>query len=406
MPRRSTLAVGILFVALPWLATSCGTKTPTEPGLPTSITSVPVSEWFLNSPQAESRELLIDGRPTAVEWNVAGEPTYVLMHGNLAGGGGDFFLAVRSVWSYDARFGNPAPPMGIYFLLQWPDPSFSTLDRPLVNDSVSIFDQEGNQIYDCNAGDDGLVRPRTWHRSPIEEDQVVVEIFSDSLGSYPADNWRWGAETTDPVFPSSSVEFTGASGDTVGQFNHPAAGFAEDRFDFGSGPVDDEGQRSFIQNYTQYPDGIVPIMIASKGTRDTRLNRGKPTSYVIWSYVEKPLTACDSLNPVRIDDSSVRDKTWNRGDYVPAWRDTFPTLSQADILARGTWNASKWNLELRRDLVAYNKVDRNHPETWIPWPDDVPLEPGRHYVVRFTVYDASSTRGSRSELIPLYLKPR
>ena len=60
MPRRSRLHVGILFVALPWLVISCGTKTPTEPGLETSVTAVAAPEQFLNSPQGEARELLID----------------------------------------------------------------------------------------------------------------------------------------------------------------------------------------------------------------------------------------------------------------------------------------------------------------------------------------------------------
>ena len=72
--------------------------------------------------------------------------------------------------------------------------------------------------------------------------RVRLEIFSDSLGSYPADNWRWGAGTTDPVFPSSIIEFQGASEDTMGATQHPVAGFMEDRWDMGGGPVDDVGR--------------------------------------------------------------------------------------------------------------------------------------------------------------------
>ncbi|HEY3157002.1 MAG TPA: ethylbenzene dehydrogenase-related protein [Candidatus Eisenbacteria bacterium] len=399
MPRRTTIRAGILFAILPWFAISCGTKTATQPGLSESITAMPAPEQFLTSPQGESRELLINGRPTPIEWNIAGPPTFVLMHGG--GGAGDFYLSIRSVWSTD-RFGAPA---AMYFLLQWPDLSASVLERPVVNDSVDILDDQGNLLVDCRdktdslgnviPGNDVLLRPTSWHRSNIEEDQVVVEIFSDSLGSYPADNWRWGAGTTDPVFPSSTVEFANAAsdGDSLGQFTHPAAGVVEDRYDVGAGPVDDEGRLCFIENFTLYPNGIVPKFIASKGSRDTRLNRGHPVAYTIWSYVHAQLTACDSLNPVRIDDSGTRDKTWNPGDYVPSYELIFPTLSQFDVLARGGWDAGKWNLEIRRRLST-------------PWPDDVELVPGRTYMMRVTVYDASSTRGSRSALLPLKLRLR
>jgi hypothetical protein len=399
MPRRTTIRVGILFAILPWFAISCGTKTATQPGLSESITSMPAPEQFLTSAQGESRELLINGRPTPIEWNIAGPPTFVLMHGE--GGAGDFYLSIRSVWSTD-RFGAPA---AMYFLLQWPDLSASVLERPIVNDSVDVLDDQGNLLVDCRdktdslgnvvPGNDVLLRPTSWHRSNIEEDQVVVEIFSDSLGSYPADNWRWGAGTTDPVFPSSTVEFANAAndGDSLGQFTHPAAGVVEDRYDTGAGPVDDGGDQCFRENFTLYPNGIVPNFIAGKGARDTRLNRGHPVAYTIWYYVRQQLSACDSLNPVRIDDSGVRDKTWNPGDYVPSYMLIFPTLSQFDVLARGGWDAGKWNLEIRRKLAT-------------PWPDDVELVPGRTYMMRVTVYDASSTRGSRSALLPLKLKLR
>ena len=235
MPRRSKIRAGILFVLIPCFAISCGTKTATQPGLDESVTSLPAPEEFLTSAQQEHRELLLDGRPTPIEWNVTSQPTFALMRG--IGGGGDFLLGLRSLWTYN-RFGAP---QAIYFLLQWPDLTPSYLERPVVNDSVDILDDQGNLLVDCRAkydslgnvvqpGNDALLRPTSWHRSSIEEDQVVVEIFSDSLGSYPADNWRWGAGTTDPVYPSSTVEFQGAvfDSDHVGQFEHPAAGFMEE----------------------------------------------------------------------------------------------------------------------------------------------------------------------------------
>jgi hypothetical protein len=415
MPRSSIVRAGILFAVLPWFAISCGTKTATEPGLNQSVTAVSTPEQFLNSAQQEHRELILDGRPTPIEWNIAGAPTYVLLHG--IGGGRDFLLAMRSVWTYD-RFGAP---QAVYFLFQWPDGTPSVLDHPIVNDSIDILDDLGNLLVDCRdhfdslgtfvPGNDALIRPTSWHRSSIEEDQVTVEIFSDSLGSYPADNWRWGAGTTDPAFPSSVIEFQGAAsgGDNQGQFDHPAAGLMEDRYDTGSGPVRDQGNVTYAANFAQYPDGVVPLLIASKGVRDTRLNRGHPTSYVVWKNTPaRPLTACDSLNPVRVDDSSVRDKTWNPGDYVPGWILSLPTASQFDVLARGNWGSGKWSLEVRRNLTTYFKpvTDSVNVSSWTPWWDDVQLVEGRHYKMRITIYDASSTKGSQSILLPFYLKPR
>jgi hypothetical protein len=402
MPRSAKIRTGILCAVLPWFVISCGTKTATQPGLSQSVTAVASTEQFLDSPQQEHRELLIDGRPTPIEWNVAGSPDFILMKGQ--NGGGDFLLSLRSLWTYD-KFGAPA---GIYFLLQWPDPTQSVLQRPIVNDSVDVFDDQGNATFDC-ATDDRLVRPTSWHRSDLEEDQVVIEIYSDSLGDYPADNWRWGAATTDPVFPTSNVEFVGATEDTLGQTTHPSAGFMEDRYDVGGGPVDDEGRVTYHDNFHVYANGIVPDSIVSKGTRDTRLNRGKPTAYTIWGYVAKPLSACELQNPVRVDDSSVRDKSWNPGDYVPSQILRFPSLSQLSVLARATWSSGKWNLEVRRDLISYDKradLVGNRPDLWVPWADDVPLTPGRQYAMRVTIYNASSSRSSRSPLIPLYLRPR
>jgi hypothetical protein len=185
----------------------------------------------------------------------------------------------------------------------------------------------------------------------------------------------------------------------------------EDRWDLGSGPVDDVGRVTFHDNFTLYPNGIVPDSVASKGTRDTRLNRGKPVAYTIWGYVARQLDLCDSsgawqLNPVRVDDSSIRDKTWNPGDYVPGQILRFPTLSQSDVLARGGWGSGKWNLEIRRPLTTFDKRGGPDPPNWVPWPDDLPLVPGRRYVMRVTVYDASVTKGSRSTMLPLHLVPR
>jgi len=160
MPRSTTVRAGTLFAVLPWLAISCGTKIATQPSPNQSITSVPAGEQYLNSPQQEHRELLVDGRATPIEWNLAGSPTYVLLHG--IGGGGDYLAAVRSIWSYD-RFGAP---QAIYFLLQWPDPTFSALDHPCINDSADILDEQGNLLVNCRAGPADHVAPGAERRGP------------------------------------------------------------------------------------------------------------------------------------------------------------------------------------------------------------------------------------------------
>jgi hypothetical protein len=86
-------------------------------------------------------------------------------------------------------------------------------------------------------------------------------------------------------------------------------------------------------------------------------------------------------------------------------------LGQADVLARGAWVSGKWNLEIRRNLTTFDKrldptPDHNMPGLWVPWADDLQFQPGNRYMMRITVYDASTTRGSRSAMLPLYLKPR
>ena len=178
MLRSGKIRTGILCAVLACSTLSCGTKTATQPGLSQSLTAVSTTEEFLTSAQQEHRELLVDGRATPVEWNASGSPDFVLMQG--VNGGGDFLLSLRSLWSYD-RFGAP---VGIYFLLQWPDPSQSVLYKPIVNDSVDIYDDNGNPAFD-GVSDPRLTRPTSWHRGTSEEDQVVIEIFSDSLGSFP-----------------------------------------------------------------------------------------------------------------------------------------------------------------------------------------------------------------------------
>jgi hypothetical protein len=402
MQRWRLLRVGVLFAVLPWLAISCGKTKPTEPDLGFEVVSYPGPERFETSPQRETRELLVDGRPTAIEWNMAGNPTYFLASGRGGGGGGDYYVAVRSVWTAD-RFGNQK---AFYLLLQWPDLTASLLDHPIVNDSLDIFDDSGNRLVDCTVNDIA-VRPTTWHRANNLEDEVTIQIYSDSLASYPADHWRWGANTTNVVTPSSSFDFEGSArdGDSLGQTTHASAAFAEDYWETGPGSVvDDLGRLCYFGNYTQYPNGVVPVAIASKGSRDTRLNRGKQVAYSVWSYVATPFTACSEFNPIRLDDGSIPDKTWNPGDYVPGYQHIFPTQSQLDVLARGVWEGGKWVLELRRNLIS--GAEDASGTTVFPWPDDLQFVPGRHYRMRITIRDGQTGLSSSTPLASLYLKPR
>jgi len=399
---------GILFVLVGASVLSCGEQTPTEPDLNNRITVVPTTERFETSPQRESRELLIDGRPTDIEWNVSGDPVVVLLKGSDGGGGGDYYVSLRAAWSYNAI---TTDSVALYLLVQWPDPTEDRQEQPLVT-SVDWQDDDGHSLIDCSTND-AIVNPANWTRSPLREDQVVVELFSDENGAYPADKWRWGAGTTDAITPVNGTEFVGAvtDGDTFGSETHPAAGLAEDFYNDGSGWVRDAASPTahpYMLQDNFLPGSAVPLFLADKGSRDTRLNRGKPVAYSIWRYVARPLSACDSLSPARVDDSSIRDKTWNPGDTNPSFLSGFPDsaeqYSQVDVIARGSYANGKWALEMRRlleprppDVAGVRSPARS---------DDVVLLPGHTYGLRITVYNATKTRGSASAILPLYIRPR
>lgn len=404
MQRLRLLRVGVLFAALPLLVLSCGERNPTEPvTLASEIDAAPVYDIFYatSSILDVPREILIDSRATQIEWDAAGAGNFVKMTGTYGGGGGDYYADVRAEWTRD-KFGRR---VAFQLLVQWPDLTEDRLDHPIVDDSIDVFNNAGQQTFDCTT-DDRIIRPTSWHRGDSEEDQVIVELFPTATGGYPADNWRWGAGTTDPANPVSPTDYPfDTDVDIVGATTHPLAGFAEDRWDQGSGPVDDDGPAIAEPNYTSYPDGVVPRFIASKGARDSRLNRSKPTAYSVWKYVAQPLRQCDLSNPVRLDDASQRDKSWNPGDYVPGWVMGLPiadtlhvNVSSADVLARGSWLAGKWSLEIRR------KLDTG-------FPDDLELVPPPTggapvtYGIRITIRDGSTHRSSRSAIIPLVLLP-
>lgn len=398
MLRSNLVRGGILFVLSCLFVISCGRRTPSEPDLPTTVVAVPTSEVFLSSPQLETRELLIDGRPTDIEWNVAGQPTLVLLHG--AGRGGDYFASVRALWTY-SPFNQDS--VALYLLVQWADPNPSFLDEPLVTD-IDWTDDDGNRLIDCSTSDP-LHDPAHWHReTTLHEDQIEVEIFSDASGAYPADRWRWGMMTTDPITPVNPTEIpTAVEPEIMGSALHPTAGWSEDYYNTGSGWVRDAGLVTYEDNF--FPGSAVPRFIAGKGTRDIRLNRGKPTALLIWRYVAAEILPCDSLNPIRMDDASVREKTWNPGDYVPSYLSGMPSGSQADVVSRGAWDMGKWSLELRR-LLESRDPDPSASTRGAPHLDDVDLHSGRTYGIRFRVYNASKTESSVSPILPLYIKPR
>ena len=399
MSRARLLRAGVLFVALPLLVLSCaGERKPTEPEkLATEITAVPVYDAFYSPIPilTVAREILIDSRATQIEWDAAGVGNFVLMSGRGGGGGGEFYANVRAEWTRDVF----EAPVAFHLLVQWPDLTENRLDHPIVNDSIDVYDDEGNRLFDCTT-DDRVIRPMSWHRGDDEEDQLIVEIFQQTSGGYPADNWRWGAGTTDPATPVSIVDFPGADNDVIGSNDHPLAGFLEDRHDVGLGPASDPPRLTYEPNYTAYPNGVVPRYVASKGTRDARLNRAKPIAYTVWRNVAQPLTQCTLENPIRLDDAGQRDKTWNPGDYVPGWIIGFPlpdssrslNVSSADVIGRGAWLEGKWSLEVRRKLNT-------------GFADDIRLEPGKTYGIRITARDGQTHRSSRSAVLPLVLRP-
>ena len=398
MLGRNTLRAGILFAVVAATSLSCGENEFTKPNLHNTVTAPGGVEQFLNSPQQETRELLIDGRVTDIEWNITGDPSIILMRG-VSGRGGDYYISVRSLWTVD-RFNRPD---GIFFLLQWPDNTHDQLREPLIT-RADVVSDDGDTLIDCTTSN-ALLDEANWYRSNIEEDEVFIELFFDSTGAYPADTWRWGSATTDPCTPVNGTEFIGAvtDGDTLGQTTHPTAGYMEDLYDNGSGRVRDVGKWTYMLD-NHNPGSNVPLRVHGQGTRDSRLNRAKPVPFVLWETVSRLFTACDINSTIRIDDPSARDKTWNPGDYMLSYRLSFPTESQLDVIARGSYDMGKWALEVRRDLVPRFPDVGGIPGP--PRPDDVGLTPGRNYVFRITIVDGSTGSTSVSDLIPLYLRPR
>jgi hypothetical protein len=411
MPRLRSLRVGILFAVLPLFTLSCGERKPTEPStLAAEIPAVPVYDLFYSPINilTVARELLIDSRATQIEWDAAGKGNFVLMKG--VNGGGDYYANVRAEWTRD-KF---EAPVAFQLLVQWPDFTENRLDHPIVDDSVDVYDAEGNPVFDCTV-DDRVIRPTSWHRGDNLEDEVEIEIFPTQFGGYPADDWRWGACTTDLATPVSTVDFPGADNDSIGAFNHPQAGFCEDRWNAGAGPVPDAGALTYAANYTQYANGVVPRFVAGKGTRDTRLNRLKPVAYCVWRNVARPFGQCQLENPVRADDPAIRDNSWNPGDYVPGWilgfpypdvnRDSLQTLisngsvSSGDVIAKGAWEEGKWSLEIRRLL------DTGHPADDFPLASPAAGGAEKVYGIRLTIRDGQTKLLSRSAIIPLVLRP-
>lgn len=394
------LRAGILFAIAAAGSISCGETSPTVPNPKTGVIAVPASEQFLNSPQQESRELLINGAVTNIEWDLAGTPSIILVQGDNPGS--NYYVSVRSLWTRD-RFGAYD---GFLLLLQWADRTEDRLEHPLVT-SADVISDNGDTLIDCST-DDALVRESSWTRSPLREDQVTIDFYSDSLGSYPADVWRWGAETTDPATPVNETEFPAGviTGESFGSTYHPGAGWLEDFYDTGAGPIRDAGHYTYEDPNT-LPNSNVPRFIADKGTRDVRLNRGKPTEFVLWNFTAKPMTACEYDNPIRLDNAGTRDKTWNPGDYVPSFLLSLPdsTSSQADVIGKGGWLDGKWALEIRRDLVTRSIVKLSGGVLPPPWTDDVQMTPGRTYSMRISILDGATGATSRSGLIPVYLRP-
>jgi hypothetical protein len=400
MFRARFIRAGILFAMAAAGTISCGETKFTQPNPKGDVVAVQAFERFLNSSQRESRELLIDSRVTNIEWDLTGNPSVILMQGG--GRGGSYYVLVRSLWTLN-EFGETD---GFYLLLQWPDRTENRLEEPLVT-SADVFSDFGDTLINCRLGDDTLVRESSWSRSSKQEDELWIELYSDSTASFPADVWRWGAETTDPVTPVNMAEFAGAAdGDSLGSTSHPGAGFLEDLYDMGGVAFRDFGDWTYMHE-NHNPGSNVPLFIASKGSRDTRLNRGHPTQYVLWRRVQKAFGPCEIFNPIREDDAGVRDKSWNPGDYVPSFSASFPSESQLDVIGKGAWLDGKWALEIRRDLTTLFQppdIDGVRPPPR-PRPDDVQLVPGRRYMMRITIYDGASKMSSQSQLFPIYLRP-
>ena len=141
----------------------------------------------------------------------------MLLHGEQ-GRGGDFYAAVRALWTHNPFNGDT---VALYLLVQWSDPQPTYLEQPLIT-SVDWADEDGNSLIDCRVSDP-LRDPANWTQATgLHEDQVEIEIYSDATGAYPADKWRWGAGTTDPITPVNPTEVPTAGADeTMGATLHP-----------------------------------------------------------------------------------------------------------------------------------------------------------------------------------------
>src|SRR5687767_2981742 len=154
MISSKSIRAGILIAVATAGTLSCGETEFTEPNPKSDIVAVRTFERFLNSPQRESRELLIDGRVTDIEWAVTGDPSIVLME-SVSGRGGTYYVSIRSLWTLD-EFGAPD---GILFLLQWPDLTENRLEEPLVTNVDLVTSTD---TLDCNTG--VLRREESWSR--------------------------------------------------------------------------------------------------------------------------------------------------------------------------------------------------------------------------------------------------
>jgi len=213
---------------------------------------------------------------------------------------------------------------------------------------------------------------------------------------------------TDPVTPVSPTEFPTVQdpSETYQATLHPSAGWSEDYYNSGGGFALDAGRLTHEDNFI--PGSNIPVFVTGKGGRDVRMNRGKPAAILIWKYVSRRFaeTPCDSLNPIRLDDASARQKTWNPDDYVQSYRSEMPDSSQADVVTRGGWEMGKWAVEFRRLLVSRARDTEGRIAPNALHLDDVPIHTGHTYGFRLRVYNHSKTEYSESPLVPLYIKPR
>lgn len=312
----------------------------------------------------------IDGKALDKEWFSAPE-LLVAMSDEQGNGGGNFYLRIKSVYT-------PYPDT-VFFLLQWPDTSEDVYPDRLIYTGQPWDDR------DCRT-DEGLVAPENWTKRPRElekEDRfaIMFEIVpaGDASGTFGSLGCRVACHGN--MHPTSGKldvwYWLDARTNQVSR--------CDDMYADSHGLTGDTGEGSWKINWRD--PTFVPRFIAEGD------NGGlSPAKCVLDpGPYGRGFNKCDIVNP-------YSSRTWGDSlnpdgfDYVPAFLVKWPTLSRADIVAKGAWAAGRWTVEIKRAMRT------GSPE------EDTFFYPDRQYNFAIAVMNGSKVIHSGS--VPLVLRFR